>query len=228
MTIPLLLSFGALCISIAVAAFAVWVYYSKFLHERIIDPDSHISPQSSRSGFSKEEIVKFIDEQIKKRAPINKIDEITPDLWEKICNHTTDYVVSALKSDPSLLAECCKDFGSVNAVEQQSERRIENHAVLYATAADEKSMEFFAVSETYDPKEPYVFELELGFDGQTATFKVCMQAKDMVLQTLDYLNGACSIQRVGRSEIITEAKGEAILLNSGKWKVQKPTKIILK
>lgn len=98
-------------------------------------------------------------------------------------------------------------------------------SILYASAANVDNGEFYTISEKSN--EETILELRLNADGTKAEFEVFRGAEKMVLDTPDYLDGSCSVQRKGKSSVETNRRGEAVFSN-GKWKVVKLAEVTLK
>lgn len=97
---------------------------------------------------------------------------------------------------------------------------------MYATSAKEDDGFFYDVYET-DNHDDVIFVLEISGSDTRAKFYVFSNAAKRIIDTPDYLNGACKIQRMGNSEVITESPGEAVLFDN-RWKVEKLANVILK
>ena len=96
--------------------------------------------------------------------------------------------------------------------------------VLYATAVDERDNKTFILVEKTPQKGKTIFKFTEIQKGK-CEFEVYEGAYSLVLKESEYLNGACSLDRIGDSKVLTTQKGIAEYTVEGKWVVKFPAKV---
>lgn len=108
--------------------------------------------------------------------------------------------------------------------ETQAVQPANQKIVLYATAVNEADNNtFYEVSES-PTKGESIFRLTEIQKGK-CEFEVYEGASSLVLKESEYLNGACTIDKIGNSKVITTQKGLAELNVDGKWVVKIQAKV---
>lgn len=152
----------------------------------------------------------------------NDISKISDLVFEKVCKMLNDKDNHAFEKQ--------EDKGTYDTIESRDSHITNVQSVstkkIYATSAKEDDGFFYDVYETYD-HDDVIFVLEISGSDTRAKFYVFSNAAKRIIDTPDYLNGACKIQRMGNSEVVTESPGEAVLFEN-KWKVEKLANVILK
>ena len=101
---------------------------------------------------------------------------------------------------------------------------VKSEVILFATAVDETDNNtFVTVSET-PTKGETIFKFTEIQKGR-CEFEVYEGATSLVLKESEYLNGACAVDKIGNSKVITTQKGVAELNTEGKWVVKEPAKV---
>lgn len=152
----------------------------------------------------------------------NDISKISDLVFEKVCKMLNDKDNHAFGNQ--------EDKGTYDTIDSRDSHIANVQSVstkkLYATSAKEDDGFFYDVYET-DNHDDVIFVLEISGSDTRAKFYVFSNAAKRIIDTPDYLNGACKIQRMGNSEVITESPGEAVLFDN-RWKVEKLANVILK
>lgn len=95
--------------------------------------------------------------------------------------------------------------------------------IYYATAVEEGNHTFYNVA-TEPTKGETIFKFTEIQRGR-CEFEVFESAYNMVLKESEYLNGACILDKLGNSKVITTKRGIAELNTEGKWVVKEPAKV---
>lgn len=103
-------------------------------------------------------------------------------------------------------------------------RVVSKNFYLYASPANKSTNEFYTVTD--EPNSKTIYRLTLSEDKQSASFDVFADAHSKVLQSPDFLEGACDLQDLGSQRLTTKKQGEARKQSDGKWTIISQAKII--
>lgn len=156
---------------------------------------------------------------------------ISQEQMNEICRRVYEEVKASLKNEGNIIMEIVPPKG-VEMVEQSSKKEeeekeekkvVESSKIMYASSVDDNGV-FYSV--TSEPDSDTIFTFTVESDGQNAKFGVYKNAEKKLKDAADFLNGACSVQRLGTSSIRTDKQGVATLMSDGKWQVEEQAKII--
>lgn len=159
------------------------------------------------------------------------IPSISQEQMNEICRRVYEEVKASLKNEGNIIMEIVPPKG-VEMVEQSSKKEeeekeekkvVESSKIMYASSVDDNGV-FYSVTSEPDSDTIFTFTVESG--GQNAKFGVYKNAEKKLKDAADFLNGACSVQRLGTSSIRTDKQGVATLMSDGKWQVEEQAKII--
>lgn len=223
----------AIVAAVLALALALWVYIksrNSLSYEQVDDLINSKVKQSdenyANNNYTQQYIPKtnvngdFIDEKY--------IEEIIKSN-QSIKKHIENVVINMLNDKDSHAFEKQENKGTYDAIENRDSCiTLQSVSIkkMYATSAKEENGVFYDVYET-DNHDDVIFVLEISGSDTRAKFYVFSNAAKRIIDTPDYLNGACKIQRMGNSEVVTESPGEAVLFEN-KWKVEKLANVILK
>ena len=96
--------------------------------------------------------------------------------------------------------------------------------VLYASAVDEADNNTFYQVSSSPTKGESIFKLTEIQKGK-CEFEVYEGAISMVLKESEFLNGACTLDKIGNTKVITTQRGIAELNVEGKWVIKVLAKV---
>lgn len=95
--------------------------------------------------------------------------------------------------------------------------------IYYATAVEEGNRTFYNVASE-PTKGETIFKFTEIQKGR-CEFEVFELATNMVLKESGYLEGACTLDKLGNTKVVTIKKGIAELNTEGQWIVKEPAKV---
>lgn len=167
----------------------------------------------------------------KKRVQSVITPSISQEQMNEICRRVHEGVKASLKNEGNIIMEIVPPQ-DIEMVEQSSKKKeeemeekkvVESSKIMYASSVDDNGV-FYSV--TSEPDGDTIFAFAVEPDGQNAKFGVYKNAEKKLKDAADFLNGACSVQRLGTSSIRTDKQGIATLMPDGKWQVEVQAKII--
>lgn len=178
-----------------------------------IDPSylAGVVVQSTKVRKYITEIVQTVVQQEIKKASKNPSEELV--------SKVTDVVLECLRLEEN---ERSKQQPH-NSVMKDNPTPKPTLPIYYATAVEEGYHTFYNVA-TEPIKGETIFKLTEIQKGK-CEFEVFELAYNMVLKESGYLEGACTIDKIGNSKVITKKKGIAELNTEGKWVVKEYAKI---
>lgn len=206
---------------IAFIAFVISVIAILVAIYAIIKLRRELDPHRLASIFRQScQIETYINSQVEKRLKELYMKGNAPIInTDKIVDTVIDEVRRLQKLDEREKEEERRK-NNRKVTEQPSSQKV----VLYASAVDEADNNtFYQVSST-PTKGESIFKLTEIQKGK-CEFEVYEGAISMVLKESEFLNGACTLDKIGNSKVITTQRGIAELNVEGKWVIKVLAKV---